>query len=199
MSTIMYRWAENQLDRFPRWLPNWLPTGRCDRRERQAHPCASRVKATVTTVPIVFIAAEDPVKLGLVDEPCPARRESHRGQFFQRRIGCKATGAAACASARSYSRGSARQSAQRIDTERPCCGMWNRRPGAMGLQIQVLNASTSHEIDAAFAAIVNERSTRFLWVVTPSWTAVASSWSSSRTSIASLRHIRAANTPTSAD
>jgi putative tryptophan/tyrosine transport system substrate-binding protein len=42
--TIEYRWAENQIDRLP----------------------ALAAKATTTTIPIVFLAADDPVRLGLV-------------------------------------------------------------------------------------------------------------------------------------
>ena len=35
--------------------------------------------------------------------------------------------------------------------------MWSAAARAMGLQIEVLNASTSREIDAAFATFVRER------------------------------------------
>ena len=41
---------------------------------------------------------------------------------------------------------------------------------AIGLQIQVLNASTNGEIDAAFASLARERPTPSSSAATPSWT-----------------------------
>src|SRR4029434_9710298 len=62
---VDYRWAENQTVRLPALAAELV-------RRRVAvivgsTPSAFAAKAATTTIPIVFIVAEDPVRLGLVD------------------------------------------------------------------------------------------------------------------------------------
>jgi ABC transporter substrate binding protein len=62
---VVYRWAENQLDRLPE-----LATELVRRQVTVIAPpttsCALAVKALTTTIPIVFLTPEDPVRFGLV-------------------------------------------------------------------------------------------------------------------------------------
>jgi putative tryptophan/tyrosine transport system substrate-binding protein len=152
---IEYRWAEGQNDR--------LPALAADLVRRQvavivagASITASVAKTATTTIPIVFLAAEDPVKLGLVASLARPGGNLTGINFFSAELTAKrlellrelVPGAARVAVLVNPANPTTTESTLR-DVE----------PAArtMGLQIQVLNASTSREINAAFATFVRER------------------------------------------
>ena len=113
-------------------------------------------KAATTTIPIVFIVAEDPVRLGLVASL--ARPGGNLtgvnlviGELTAKRLGLL----------RELVPGAARVAvlvnpANTANTETTLRDV-EPAARAMGLQIQILNASTSQEIEAAFATFVRER------------------------------------------
>jgi len=152
---IEYRWAENQLDRLPSLAAELV------RRQVAviAAPSISPVqaaKAATTTIPIVFGVPDDPVKLGLVASLA--------------RPGGNATGINLVSGELTAKRlellrelvpGAARiavlvNPANATQTETTLRDV-ESAARAMGLQIQVLNASTSREIDTAFASFLRER------------------------------------------
>jgi len=153
---IEYRWAENQLDRLPA-LAAELVRRRVAVIATSGGPAvAFAAKAATTTIPTVFGVAEDPVRLGLVASL--ARPDGNLtginflvGELAAKRLELlRALVPAATRVAVLVNPAHATNAESTLrDVESAA--------RAMGLQIQVLNASTSREIDAAFLTIVREQ------------------------------------------
>jgi ABC-type uncharacterized transport system substrate-binding protein len=154
--TIEYRWAENQMDRLPelaadlvrRQVAVIIASGGLD--------AALAVKAATTTVPILFLTGEDPVRLGLVTSLARPGGNLTGINFFNTELVTK----------RLEFLRELVPKAKRIavlinpvDATNADSTLKAIEPAAraIGLQLQVLNASTSREIDAAFAIIERDR------------------------------------------
>jgi ABC-type uncharacterized transport system substrate-binding protein len=154
--SIEYRWAENQMDRLPA-LAAELVRRRVALITTSGGPAVVfAAKAATTTIPIVFLVPEDPVKLGLVASLARPGGNLTGINFFLGELTAKRLELL-----RELVPGAARVAvlvnpANATNTETT---LRDVEPAArtMGLQIQVLNASTSREIDAAFATIARER------------------------------------------
>jgi putative ABC transport system substrate-binding protein len=153
---IEYRWAEGQFDRLPalaaelvrRQVAAIVATG------DPATPMAA--KAATTTIPIVFLAAEDPVGVGLVASLAHPGGNLTGINFLNSELAAKRLGLL-----RELVPGAARVAvlvnpANAVNAETTLRDA-QAAARAMGLQIRVLNASTSREINAAFASLGRER------------------------------------------
>ncbi len=152
---IEYRWAENQIDRLPA-LAAELVRRRVTVIAATNYASALAAKAATTTIPIVCIVAEDPVRLGLVASLARPGGNLTGINFFSAELTAKRLELL-----RELVPGAARVAvlvnpANAITTETTLRDV-ESAARAMGLQIQVLNASTSREIDTAFATFVRER------------------------------------------
>ena len=153
--TVEYRWAENQLDRLPELAAELV------RRRVGAIAAPGGVapafaaKAATATIPIVCMVGDDPVKLGLVTNLARPGGNLTGINFFAGELAAKrleilrelvpaATRVAVLVNP-------INPNAEAALREVAAAG------SAIGMEIVAFNASSSLEIDAAFASFVRER------------------------------------------
>ena len=153
--TITYRWAEGQFDRLPA-----LATELLHRRvvviAAGGNAPALAAKAATKTIPIVFLATEDPVKLGLVVSLSRPSGNATGINFISGEVTAKRL------ELLHELVPAARRVAVLVNPANATTTETTLRDvtlaaGDIGLQIQVLNAGTSREIDAAFETFARER------------------------------------------
>ena len=150
---IEYRWTENQFDRLPELVADFV-------RKQVAvittvAGASLAAKLATTSIPIVFIATEDPVRLGLVASLARPGGNLTGINIFSAELVAKRLELVR------ELLPSATRIAVLIRPTGPSSEATLRdiEPAAhvLGLQVQVLNASTPREIDAAFATLRRER------------------------------------------
>jgi ABC-type uncharacterized transport system substrate-binding protein len=153
---IEYRWAENQIDRLSELAADLVRRQVAVIVAPGGPPSALAAKAATTTIPVVFIVSEDPVRLGLVASLARPGGNVTGINFFSLELTAKrlsllrelvpaATRVAVLINP---------ANATNVETALREVGAAAR---AIGLQIQVLNASTVREINAAFETLAHER------------------------------------------
>jgi len=152
---IEYRWAEGQYDRLP-VLAEELVRRQVAVIVAPSTAATLAVKAATTTIPIVFAAAEDPVRFGLVASLARPGGNLTGINFFSAELVAKRLEllrelVPRAARVAVLIDPSIVGSSERAQKEVEAAAR------ALGLQIQILNATNSREIDAAFAALVGER------------------------------------------
>jgi putative ABC transport system substrate-binding protein len=142
---IEYRWAESQFDRLPEMVADLI------RRQVTVIAALNTVaavaaKAANTTIPIVFLASEDPVRLGLVASLARPGGNATGINFFITELTAKRL-ALLHELVPTANRVGVLVNPADVLTETT---LRDLQPAAraIGLQIQVVNASTSREIDA---------------------------------------------------
>src|SRR5262245_32308725 len=153
---ITYRWAENQLDRLPALAADLVGKKVAVIAAVHGPPVALAAKAATATIPIVFTVSEDPVTLGLVVSL--ARPGGNltginfvSGELVAKRLELLRELVPAATRVAVFV-----NPANTLQTESTLRDV-EAAARAMGLQIQVLNAGTNREIDAAFAILERER------------------------------------------
>jgi putative ABC transport system substrate-binding protein len=153
--SILYHFAENEIDRLPA-LADDLTRRRVAVIFAIGQPAAFAAKAATATIPVLFVATEDPVRLGLV-----ASLARPGGNLTGLNILATEVVAKRLALLRELIPAAARVAVLVDPANRELTESTLREvesaARAMGLQIHVLNASNGPEIGAAFAAFERER------------------------------------------
>jgi putative ABC transport system substrate-binding protein len=152
---LEYRWADNQIDRLPA-LAAELVRRRATLIAAISPAAALAAKAANTTIPIVFTVNEDPVKLGLVESLARPGSNLTGINIFTAEVTAKRLdllrqlmpGATRVAVLVNPLNATVTETTLR-DVEAAA--------RSIGLQVNILNAGTSREIEAAFASFMHER------------------------------------------
>jgi putative tryptophan/tyrosine transport system substrate-binding protein len=149
------RWAEGEADKLPALAAELVRRQVAVIAVPSGPAAAFAAKAATTTIPIVFLVGEDPVALGLVASLARPGGRLTGINFFATELTAK----------RLELLRELVPAANRIavlvnptndaNTDPTLRGL-EPAATAMGLQVRVLNAYTSREIDAAFATFVHE-------------------------------------------
>jgi putative tryptophan/tyrosine transport system substrate-binding protein len=154
--TIAYRWAENVLDRVPELAGELVRRRVAVIVATGGLPVALAAKAATTTVPIVFIVSDDPVRLGLVASLARPGGNVTGVNFFNSELSAKQLELLHELVPQAARVAVFVNPTQAAIVENVLRNL-ESAARSMGLQVQVLQASTGREINTAFATIARER------------------------------------------
>jgi putative ABC transport system substrate-binding protein len=153
---IEYRWGENRMDRLPDLATDLV------RRHVDVIVAsgglggAFAAKAATTTIPIVFLAAQDPVKLGLVSSLARPDGNLTGINFFNTELAAKQFELLREILPKATRIGVLVDPADQTNTGSIVRDV-DAAARATGVQIKVFKASSSREIDTEFEAIAREQ------------------------------------------
>jgi len=152
---IVYRWAEGQTDRLPEMAADLVRRKVAVLAAVQGVASALAAKAATTTIPIVFVVPEDPVRFGLVASLARPSGNLTGINFFTAELVAKRL------ELLRELVPAAKRVAVLVNPTNATAEITVRdvEPAArvIGLEIQVFNASTSGEINTVFATLTRER------------------------------------------
>jgi putative tryptophan/tyrosine transport system substrate-binding protein len=152
---IEYRWAEGLYDRLPALAADLIGLRVAVLFAAGGPPSALAAQAATSTVPIVFSAASDPVRLGLVSSLARPGGNVTGMSTLTTGLGAKSVELMKellpTATAIAYLINPSNPSAVVASHEALAMG------SALGIQVHVLDAASEHDLEAAYAALVELR------------------------------------------
>src|SRR6266480_451379 len=153
--TVEYHWLEGQFDRLMALMADLVRRRVAVIATPAGNYAAQVAKAATTATPIVFGVGDDPVKLGLVNSLARPGGNLTGINFFANELSAKRLALLHELVPKAV------RIAVLVNPANPASESTLRdiaeAARAMGLQIQVLKASTRSEIEAAFATLVRDR------------------------------------------
>jgi ABC-type uncharacterized transport system substrate-binding protein len=154
--TVEYHWLEGQYDRVPALVADLVRRQVAVIATPGFTPAALATKAATATIPIVFGVTQDPVRLGLVASLARPGGNATGINFFTQEVAAKRLRLLHDLVPKAVRVAVLINPANAPNAEFILREM-QEAASAIGLQIQILNATTIGEIDAAFATFARER------------------------------------------
>jgi putative ABC transport system substrate-binding protein len=154
--TVEYHLFGGQFDRVPSLMADLVRRRVAVIATPGTNYAAQVAKAATTTIPIVFGVGEDPVKLGLVASLNRPGGNATGINFFVQEVTAKRLGLLHELVPKTV-RIAVLVNPANAPTAEAALREIPEAARAIGLEIQVFNASTGHEIEAAFATLVRDR------------------------------------------
>jgi putative ABC transport system substrate-binding protein len=152
---IEYRWAENQLDRIPELAGDLVHRSVNVIVASGGQPVNLAAKAATTTIPIIFLSPQDPVKVGLVTSLARPSGNLTGVNFFNGELAAKQfellrnmlpNAKRFAALVDPIAQSTTETTLQDLETA----------AHASGMQLNILKAANSRDIDVAFEAMARE-------------------------------------------
>jgi putative ABC transport system substrate-binding protein len=153
--TVEYHWLEGQFDQLPSLMADLVRRHVAVIATPAGYLASQAAKAATSTIPIVFGVAEDPVKLGLVASLARPGGNLTGINFFNTEVHAKRLGLLHEMVPQAVRVAVLVNPANTTSTE-ATLRLIPEAARALGLQIAVLKAGTSGEIEAAFATLRRE-------------------------------------------
>jgi putative ABC transport system substrate-binding protein len=155
--TVEYHWLEGEYDHLPALVADVVRRHVAVIATPGGTDAALAAKAATSTIPIVFGVAADPVQLGLVASLAQPRGNATGVNFFTGEVVAKRPGLLHDLVPKAVRVAALVNPANAASSENTLRGV-QEAARAIGLQIQILNATTNREIDSAIASLAHERS-----------------------------------------
>jgi putative ABC transport system substrate-binding protein len=154
--TVEYHWLDGQYDRVPALMADLVRRRVAVIVTPSIATVALAAKAATATIPIVFGVGEDPVQRGLVASLARPGGNATGTNFFATEVAAKRLRLLHDLVPKAVRIAMLVNPASASNAESTLREVREAAP-TLGLQIQILNATTIGEIDAAFASLARER------------------------------------------
>ena len=153
---IEYRWAQNQIERLPELAADLVRRKVAVIAVTGGLSTTLAAKAATSTIPIVFGAGEDPVRLGLVASLARPGGNLTGVNFFSSELAAKRLGLLH-ELVPTATRVAVLVNPTNVTNTETTLRDLEPAARALGLRLRILHASTSREIDTAFATFHGDR------------------------------------------